>query len=48
VLAFSDLDVEEQSRVLLWGGGAETVHPGGKALTSDERTELLRWLEGNP
>jgi hypothetical protein len=48
VLAFSDLDVEEQSRILLWGAGAEPAHPGGKALTADERTELLRWLEGNP
>jgi len=48
VLAFSDLDVEEQSRILLWGGGAEPTHPGGKALTNDERTELLQWLEGNP
>lgn len=48
VLAFSDLDFEEQSRILTWGSGAEPVHPGGKALSADERTALLRWLEGNP
>ena len=48
VLAYSDLDVEEQSRILIWGNGAEPAHPGGKALTADERTQLLQWLEGNP
>ena len=48
VLAYSDLDVEEQSRFLIWGNGQEPVHPGGKALTADERTQLLQWLEGTP
>ena len=48
VLAFSDLDVEEQSRFLVWGSGDEPYHPGKRALPADDRAEIIRWLEANP
>lgn len=44
VLAFCDLDIPESSPLLEWGGGQLPAHPGGKALTSDDVSEILKWL----
>jgi len=45
VLAFCDLDVEEQSPLIRWGSGQQPSHPGGEALSASDRDAIIQWLE---
>jgi len=47
IMAFCDLDLVQSSPLLVWSDGRQEAHPGGQALDSDARDEIVDWLEDN-
>lgn len=46
VLEFCLPDTPAVSPLLLWGGGDVATHPGGQALSADDISRIVAWLEG--